>query len=95
MSKSLLLPVLPQYLSAFVAVLGSGREEDVDPGLRKEVIMTLCSLLRAFPRALQADLITMVTPVWNILLKETPLYPSSGTPPIAINFEALKVYFCL
>ena len=41
--------------------------------------MALSSLLQWFPHAMQPHVMDLVTPVWNIFLTSTPLYPQ---PPI-------------
>ena len=75
-AKSLLLPILLDYITAFVEILGSPLPSNSDNLLRKEVIMTLCQLLRSFPRPLNPHIMNIVTPVWNILVSNTPSYPS-------------------
>ena len=77
--STLLLPALPNYIGAFIHILSSRENGSTDPGLRKEVIMALCSLLRSFPRAMATHTMEVVTPVWNILVGNTPLYPPSYT----------------
>ena len=56
-------------------MLSSPLPSNSDPGIRKEVIMTLCQLLRSFPRPLTPHIMNIVTPVWNILVSNTPVYP--------------------
>lgn len=75
--STLLLPTLPNYVAAFVYLLSSREEGSTDPGLRKEVVMALCSLLRSFPSAMAAHTMEIVTPVWNILQGTTPVYVQS------------------
>ena len=76
-AKSLLLPILLDYITAFVEILGSPLPSNSDNLLRKEVIMTLCQLLRSFSRPLNPHIMSIVTPVWNILVSNTPSYPSN------------------
>ena len=76
-AKSLLLPVLLDYITAFVEILRSPLPSNSDDLLRKEVIMTLCQLLRYFPRPLHPHIMSIVTPVWNILISNTPMYPNN------------------
>lgn len=76
--KTLLFPILPDYLAAFVHVLGSSDEQSTDPGLRKELIMALCNLVRSFPHTLLPHIMEIVTPVWTILVTNTPQYPYLG-----------------
>ena len=71
--QSLLLPHLTDYLSAFVQLLSSHSESNSDPGLRKEIVMTLCSLLRELPKAINQHIMQIVTPIWNILVASTPM----------------------
>lgn len=74
--KTLLFPILPDFLAAFVRSLGSGDDEQsVDPGLRKELIVALCNTVRCFPRALTPHIMEIATPVWTILVSNTPQYP--------------------
>ena len=76
-AKSLLLPILLNYVTAFVEILSSPLPSNSDNLLRKEVIMTLCQLLRSFPRTLHPHIMSIVTPVWNILVSNTSQYPHS------------------
>ena len=76
-AKSLLLPILLNYVTAFVEILSSPLPSNSDNLLRKEVIMTLCQLLRSFPRPLTPHMMSIVTPVWNILVSNTSVYPIS------------------
>lgn len=73
--KTLLLPSLPDFLATFVHILSSSDPANTDPGLVKEVVMTLCALLRSLPRALTPHIMQIVTPVWNLLVSSTPVYP--------------------
>ena len=73
--KTLLLPSLPDFLATFVHILSSSDPTNTDPGLVKEVVMTLCALLRSLPRALTPHIMQIVTPVWNLLVSSTPVYP--------------------
>lgn len=70
-TSSLLAPVLANYIAQFIKVLTSRGDEDTDPGLRKEVILALSSLLHSYPEQLQPHLLVMVTPVWDILVTIT------------------------
>lgn len=69
-ATQVLFPCLHDYLHAFVDILGSELPSNTDHGLRKEVIMTLCHLLRSFSEVLTPCIMTVVTPVWNILTQE-------------------------
>jgi len=45
--------------------------------------MALSSLLQWFPHAMQPHVMDLVTPVWNIFLTSTPLYPQP--PPVCVH----------
>ncbi len=66
--ETLLFPILPNYLATFVELLGNSSHGNNDPGLRRELIMSLFQLLQYFPRTLTPHILTLVTPVWNILV---------------------------
>lgn len=73
-TELVVLPSLEDYLCAFVAILGIDFPSNDDHGLRKEVIMTLCHLLRCFPQPLTPHIMTVVTSVWNILTQQTTVF---------------------
>ena len=73
-SVKLVVPSLQEYLPAFVEILGSDQPHNTDHGLRKQVIMTLCNLLRSFTQPLTSHIMSVVTPVWNILTQQTPMF---------------------
>lgn len=52
-------------------ILDSEMPSNADYGLRKEVIMTLCHLLRSFTQTLTPHIMSVVTPVWKILTSGT------------------------
>ena len=73
MSRTLICPFLAGYITQFVQILTSHSEADSDPGLRKEVILALSNLIRSYTSTLLPHLLTLVTPVWNILVNSTDL----------------------
>ena len=73
MSQTLISPVLADYITQFIQILTSHEEADSDPGLRKEVILALSNLIRCYPSTLLPHLLSLVTPVWNILVSSTDL----------------------
>ena len=56
-------------------MLTSHDDANNDPGLRKEIITVLGSLIEWFPALLRPHFMTIVTPVWKILVSSTDLYP--------------------
>ena len=73
-AQSFLFPYLPSFVDSFIQILNSSNECNTDPGLRKEIIISLAKLIECFPGVLRPHLMAIVTPVWNILLKSVDLY---------------------
>lgn len=76
-AQSFLFPYLPSFVDSFIQILNSSNECNTDPGLRKEIIISLAKLIECFPGVLRPHLMAIVTPVWNILLKSVDLYVRS------------------
>lgn len=85
-AELVLFPSLEKYINTFVNILKS---DSKDHGLRKEVIMTLCHLLRSFPVPLSGHIMMVVTPIWNILTHQTTQYLNS-----VVNSDSLLDEAC-
>ncbi|XP_019850616.1 PREDICTED: importin-9-like [Amphimedon queenslandica] len=86
---SLLFPVLPSYIEQFVQLLNSNDEFSSDPGLRKEIITSLSKLLEWFPSLLRPHQMTIVTPIWNVLISSSELY---NTNVVKCSDGSIDVY---
>jgi hypothetical protein len=75
---NLLFPFLPTYIDHFIQVLSSKRDDFSDDSglIFKEIILTLSNLVTSFPALLRPHLLTIVTPVWNVLVSSTRFYLS-------------------
>ena len=70
----MLFPSLALYMRTFLDILTSSSPSNTDHGLRKEVLMTVCHLLRSFPEAMAPHIMGVVTAVWDMLVTLTPEY---------------------
>ena len=71
--------MLPTYIEHFVQLLSSHDDVNTGPGLRKEVITTLDCLLTHYPMLLRPHLMTIVTPIWDVLVSSTDMYPCTNS----------------
>ena len=88
-AKELLYPFIPQYINTFAMLLNtaSGQqqqqdEDDDDTGhvihkdvIHKEVISSLTTLLKCFPKMMTGHLATVLQPIWNVMIISTNEYP--------------------
>ena len=84
-AKELLYPFIPQYINTFAMLLNtaSGQqqqqedEDDDDTGhvIRKEVISSLTTLLKCFPKMMTGHLAILLQPIWNVMISSTNEYP--------------------
>ncbi|XP_065901189.1 importin-9-like isoform X2 [Dysidea avara] len=75
--KELLNPVIPQYVETFAMLLStpSGQhDDDTAHVIHKEVISSLTTLLREFPKMMAGHLATVLQPIWNIVISSTNEY---------------------
>ena len=76
--KELLNPVIPQYVETFAVLLStpSGQhDDDMAHVIHKEVISSLTTLLREFPKMMAGHLATVLQPIWNVVISSTNEYP--------------------
>ena len=77
-ARLVLCPSLDLYIQTFLDILSSSLPSNTDHGLRKEVLMTLCHMLRYFPQDIASHVMGVVTAVWNLLVSLTPEYVNQG-----------------
>ena len=85
--KELLYPFIPQYIDMFAGLLttASGQQQqlqqsndDDDDGhhvICKEVISSLTSLVKCYPKMMTGHLATVLQPIWNVVISSTNEYP--------------------
>ena len=81
-AKELLYPFIPQYINTFAMLLNtaSGQQQDEDDDdtghvIHKEVISSLTTLLKCFPKMMTGHLATVLQPIWNVVISSTNEYP--------------------
>ncbi|XP_065901191.1 importin-9-like isoform X1 [Dysidea avara] len=75
--KELLNPVIPQFVETFAVLLStpSGQHDDTcSCVIHKEVISSLTTLLREFPKIVVGHLATVLQPIWNVVISSTIEY---------------------
>jgi hypothetical protein len=66
---------MPDFVCSMINVLSTQETTNlVDYGLKKEVIKSLCALLKAFPKKLTNQMNEILTQVWSCLVQSTQLY---------------------
>jgi hypothetical protein len=66
---------MPDFVCSMINVLSTQETTNlVDYGLKKEVIKSLCALLKAFPKKLTNQMNEILTQVWSCLVQGTQLY---------------------
>ena len=78
--KELLYPFIPQYIDTFAVLLNTasgqqGDDDDTGHVIHKEVISSLTTLLKAFPKMMTGHLATILQPIWNVVISSTNEYP--------------------
>jgi len=80
-----LSPSMELYIRTFLDILSSSLPNNTDHGLRKEVLMTLCHILRSFPQDMAPHVMSTVTAVWNLLVALTPQYVYQGRAGLGVG----------
>lgn len=76
--KELLYPFIPQYIDKFAMLLNTASGQDDDDTahvIHKEVISSLTTLLKSFPKLMAGHLATVLQPIWNVVISITNEYP--------------------
>lgn len=72
--KMILVPYLPKFLQAFGEALKVPDGDVSDPGLKKEVLKTIRTLLRSFPRDLKGAMTVILPVIWTTLTNGAEIY---------------------
>ena len=78
--KELLYPFIPQYIDTFAVLLNTasgqqGDDDDTGHVIHKEVISSLTTLLKSFPKMMSGHIATILQPIWNVVISSTNEYP--------------------
>ena len=84
-AKELLYPFIPQYINTFAMLLNTAsgqqqheqqdNDDDTAHVIHKEVISSLTTLLKCFPKMMTGHLATVLQPIWNVVISSTNKYP--------------------
>ena len=83
-AKELLYLFIPQYFNTFAMLLNTASEQqqheqqdddDTAHVIHKEVISSLTTLLKCFPKMMTGHLATVLQPIWNVVISSTNEYP--------------------
>ncbi|CAN0065045.1 unnamed protein product [Lampetra planeri] len=85
-SKTLLFPVLQQFLEAFIQAMQIPDGPSSDSGLKMEVLKAVTALVKSFPKQMSPSMQQILPIVWNTLTQSATIYPSWRQHRLRVNF---------
>ncbi|XP_075930627.1 importin-9 isoform X2 [Petromyzon marinus] len=73
-SKTLLFPVLQQFLEAFIQAMQIPDGPSSDSGLKMEVLKAVTALVKSFPKQMSPSMQQILPIVWNTLTQSATIY---------------------